>query len=226
MTNENLNTKVSNSGKSSNNGNNKPFYRKDNSKNHVRKNEKIRAREVRVIDNDGKQLGILPINEAIILARSRGLDLIEISPNAQPPVCKILNFGKFQYDESKKNKQSSKSQTTKIKEIKLRIGIDQNDYNTKIRHAIEFLEKGFKLKITLMFRGRELSRTEFGFEVIQRFISDLKVYGSVDFEPKLFGKMISVTISPLSAQKKLAQAQQKKEAQPVKVLNASELLKL
>ncbi|MDE6432375.1 MAG: translation initiation factor IF-3, partial [Opitutales bacterium] len=174
----------------------------------------------------GSQLGIMETGAAVMLAKSKGLDLIEISPNAQPPVCKILDFGKFQYDESKKNKQSGKSQVTKVKEIKLRVGVDQNDYNTKIRHAIEFLTKGYKLKVTLMFRGRELARTEFGFEVMKRFIKDLSEYGTSDCEPKLFGKMISVTVSPLSAQKRSIQAQQKKEAQPIKILNASELLEL
>lgn len=204
----------------------RPFYKKNTSKNYTRKNERIRAREVRVIDNDGSQLGIMATEVAVKLAKNKGLDLIEISPNAQPPVCKILDFGKFQYDESKKSKQSSKSQISKVKEIKLRVGIDQNDYNTKIRHAAEFLDKGYKLKISLMFRGRELARTEFGFEVVKKFVSDLGEHGTLDCEPKLFGKMISTSISPLSTQKRNAQAQQKKETQPIKILNASELLEL
>ena len=224
MANENFSQRPS----GGNNGNfDKPFFRKSSQKNYIRKNKKIRAFEVRVIDSDGTQLGIMPTNEAIILAKNKGLDLIEISPNAQPPVCKILDFGKFQYDESKKNKQSSKSQASKIKEIKLRVGIDQNDYNTKVRHAVEFLDKGHKLKVSLMFRGRELARTEFGFEVIKRFVSDLSEHGSVDYEPKFFGKMITTSVSPLSAQKRNIQAQQqKKESQPIKILDAGELLKL
>ncbi len=224
MTNENFNQKTFTK---NNISDRKPFYRKDNSKHYVRKNEKIRAKEVRVIDNDGTQLGIIDTSSAIALAKSKGLDLIEISPNAQPPVCKILNFGKFQYDKSKKNKQSAKSSSAKIKEIKLRAGIDQNDYNTKIRHSIEFLDKGYKLKLTLMFRGRELAHTEFGFDVIKRFVNDLREHGIPDCEPKLLGKMISATISPLSAQKRMLQSQQqKKETQQVKILDASELLKL
>lgn len=205
-----------------NNTGNKPYYRKDGGKNYIRKNEKIRAQEVRVIDHDGKQLGVMTTSSAILLAKNKGLDLIEISPNTQPPVCKILDFGKFKYDESKKDKQNTKSQSTKIKEIKLRMTTDQNDYKTKIRHAIDFLGKGNKLKISLMFRGRELAHSELGFDVIKRFITDLNEYGTVDSEPKLFGKIISTTISPLSTQKKPTQ----KSTQSVKILDASELLKL
>jgi translation initiation factor IF-3 len=193
----------------------------------VRKNDRIRAKEVRVIGSNGEQLGIMTTGSAVALAKSKGLDLVEISPNAQPPVCKILDFGKFRYDECKKNKQGSKSQLSKIKEVKLRVAIDQNDYSIKIRHSIEFLEKGFKLKISLMFRGRELTHSEMGFDLVKRFVNDLCDYGTLDAEPKLFGKIISTTMSPLSAQRKLAQVQvHKKVAQPAKILDVSELLKL
>jgi translation initiation factor IF-3 len=164
-------------------------------------------------------------NDAVALAKSKGLDLVEISPNAQPPVCKILNFGKYKYDECKKNKQNVKAPSSKIKEIKLRVAIDQNDYNTKIRHSVEFLEKGFKLKISLMFRGRELAHSEMGFDLVRQFANDLCEYGILDSEPKSFGKIVSTTMSPLSAQKKLTQPN-KKTTQPAKILDASELLKL
>jgi translation initiation factor IF-3 len=120
----------------------KPSFRRDGGKNYRRKNDKIRAKEVRVIGHDGEQLGIMSAGDAIALARNKGLDLVEISPNAQPPVCKILDLGKYKYDECKRSKQSAKVPSSKIKEVKLRVAIDQNDYNTKIRHSIEFLEKG------------------------------------------------------------------------------------
>ncbi|MDR0680073.1 MAG: translation initiation factor IF-3, partial [Puniceicoccales bacterium] len=211
-------------GRSQGNGS-KPYARKDGRKNFVRKNDRIRATEVRVIDYNGEQLGVMQTSSAVALAKSKGLDLIEISPNTQPPVCKILDFGKYKYDEGKKNKQSTKTQSSKIKEVKLRVAIDQNDYDTKMRHSIEFLEKGFKLKISLMFRGRELAHSEMGFDLVKRFANDLCEHGVLDVEPKLFGKIISATMSPLSAQKKLAQVH-KRVAQPTKILDASELLKL
>jgi translation initiation factor IF-3 len=206
-------------------GGGKPYYRRDSGKNYTRKNDKIRAREVRVIDSNGEQLGIMQTVDAVALAKNKGLDLIEISPNTQPPVCKILDFGKYKYEESKKNKQSTKSPSSKIKEIKLRVSIDQNDYGVKIRRASEFLEKGFKLKISLMFRGRELAHSEIGFDLIKRFIGDLSECGTFDSEPKLFGKAISTTMSPVPAQRRATQSA-KKIAQPVKILDVSELLKL
>jgi translation initiation factor IF-3 len=164
-------------------------------------------------------------SDAVALAKSKGLDLVEISPGAQPPVCKILDFGKYKYDECKRNKQNVKAPSSKIKEIKLRIAIDPNDYNTKMRHSIEFLEKGFKLKISLMFRGRELAHSEMGFDLVKQFANDLRDYGVLDSEPKSFGKIVSTTMSPLSAQKKLAQTN-KKTANPANILDASELLRL
>lgn len=200
---------------------------KDNGKSFIRKNEKIRAKEVRVIDSDGQQLGILPTSEAVLMAKRQGLDLIEISPNANPPVCKILDFGKYKYEESKKNKNSPKQNTVKVKEIKLRVAIDTNDYQIKLKHASEFLEEGNKVKLSLMFRGRELAHPEFGFDLIKRFVDDIKTYGQLDSEPKLFGKAISAVLSPYS---KKQQPQKNVAAQPkttfAKILDASDLLKL
>jgi translation initiation factor IF-3 len=203
----------------------KSYFRRDGGKNYTRKNDRIRAREVRVIDFNGEQLGIMQTADAVALAKSKGLDLIEISPNAQPPVCKILDFGKYKYDESKKNKRGSKSPSSKIKEVKLHVAIDQNDYNVKLKRSAEFLEKGFKLKVSLMFRGRELAHSEIGFDVMGRFLGDLSEYGTVDSEPKLFGKVMSTTVSPVPEQRRAAQSQ-RKAIQSTKVLDVSELLKL
>ncbi|MDR1595718.1 MAG: translation initiation factor IF-3 [Puniceicoccales bacterium] len=193
-------------------------------KNFIRKNDKIKAKEVRVIGSDGQQLGIMPTFEAVAIAKKQNLDLVEISPNGNPPVCKILDFGKYKYDESKKNKGVPKQASARTKEVKLRVAIDANDYNTKMRHAIEFLEHGNKLKLSLMFRGREMSHTELGFELVKKFANEIRAYGTLDSEPKLFGKMISVTLSPVKKQCRAESCQQTTTF--AKVLDASELLKL
>ncbi|MDR2778829.1 MAG: translation initiation factor IF-3 [Puniceicoccales bacterium] len=195
-------------------------------KSFIRKNEKIRAKVVRVIGSDGQQLGIMQVAEAISIAKGKGLDLVEISPNVNPPICKILDFGKFKYNE-KKNKSSSKQVSTKIKEVKLHVAIESNDYKTKMRHAIEFLEHGNKLKLSLMFRGRELTHPELGFDLVRKFIGDIKPYGILDCEPKLFGKIISVTLSPCAKKGLKSAGESKQQPSTVpKILDSSELLKL
>lgn len=166
-----------------------------------RRNERIRAREVRVIGPDGKQVGIMLTPEAIRLARQMELDLVEVSPNAEPPVCRILNYGKFIYEESKKQK-DSKATTAKIKEVKFRTRIEQHDYLTKTRRAEQFLYKGTKIKITLSFRGREMEHTELGFEVVKRAIADLSGVATPDHEPRLNGRNINLIMSPLPQNKR------------------------
>jgi translation initiation factor IF-3 len=205
-----------------------PFEKKFGNSGRVftRKNEKIRAKEVRVIDSSGQQLGIMQTFEAVSIAKRQGLDLVEISPNAIPPVCKILDFGKYKYDESKKNKSIPKQASAKIKEIKLRIAIDSNDYNIKLKHAIEFLEHGNKLKLSLMFRGREMAHTDLGFDLVKKFANDVRQCGALDSEPKLFGKMISVTVSPCARKQPRPAAEHSNSTGISKVLDASELLKL
>ena len=204
---------------------NKQRHRSGGGQDYIRKNERIRAREVRVIDDAGQQLGVMSTQDAVKLAKSRGLDLVEISPNAMPPVCKILSFGKFKYDESKKQKSVAKTPASKVKEIKLRAMIDTNDYETKLRHAIEFLGDGNRVKLTLQFKGRELANTSFGFDVVKRFIRDLSEYGAEDGEPKLIGKSIIVIVTPVSGSRKTGQ-QQQDEGHDLKILQAADLLKL
>ena len=134
----------------------------------VRVNGKIRAREVRVIGFDGKQLGILQLGEALNLARASGVDLVEIAPNATPPVCRVVDFGKFRYEQAKRDKESKKHQhATKVKEVQLSPKIDPHDLAVKIEHAVGFLCEDMKVKVTLKFRGREMAHTEFGFQVVQ-----------------------------------------------------------
>jgi len=177
----------------------------------VRVNGKIRAREVRVIGLDGNQLGILPLGDAINLARASGVDLVEIAPNATPPVCRVVDFGKFRYEQAKRDKESKKHQhATKVKEVQLSPKIDPHDLAVKIEHAIGFLCEDMKVKITLKFRGREMAHTEYGFQVVRKFLTEIAPFGHRDFEPKLIGRGINVMITPLPRNKR---AKHPKEAE-------------
>lgn len=173
--------------------NNKRFNK---NRNYIRKNDKIRAREVRVIGPDGDMLGLMPPEEALKIAKSHGLDLVEVASNAQPPVCRILEFGKYKYELSK-NKKNKEKTAKRVKEAKFRPRIEAHDYMTKIRRSEKFLHQGNKLKITLMFRGREMEHIDVGMKVVRRAIDDLSAVGRPDDEPKLSGRFIMVNLSPL-----------------------------
>ena len=161
-------------------------------------NHKIFSREVQVISSDGKNLGILPTKEAIHLAEQEGLDLIEISPNAKPPVCKIIDMGKYKYDLQKKaNKAKKKQKIINLKEIKLRPVTETHDYNFKIKNAQRFLEKGDKVKFTVRFKGREMQHSHLGNELMERIINDTIKVGKVEVHPKFDGKQIIMIIQPL-----------------------------
>jgi translation initiation factor IF-3 len=169
----------------------------------VRVNGKIRAREVRVIGVDGKQLGIISLGDALNLARTHGVDLVEIAANANPPVCRLVDFGKYRYEQAKRDKESRKHQhANKVKEVQLSPKIDPHDLGVKIQHAIDFLCEDMKVKVTLKFRGREMAHTEVGFVVIKKFLSEITPYGHPDFEPKLIGRGINAMISPLPRNKR------------------------
>jgi translation initiation factor IF-3 len=169
----------------------------------VRVNGKIRAREVRVIGVDGNQLGVLPLTDAINLARHHAVDLVEIAATANPPVCRLVDFGKYRYEIAKKEKESKKHQHASIvKEVQLSPRIDPHDLGIKLMHAINFLCEDMKVKIALKFRGRENAHTEVGFEVIKKFMADIAPYGQPDFQPKLVGKAINLMISPLPRNKR------------------------
>jgi translation initiation factor IF-3 len=169
----------------------------------VRVNGKIRAREVRVVGIDGKQYGVLPLGDALNLARASGVDLVEVAPSAVPPVCRVVDFGKYRYEQSKRDKESKKHQhANKVKEVQLSPKIDPHDLGVKIQHAVDFLCEDMKVKINLKFRGREMAHTEFGFQVVQKFIEEIGPYGHVDFQPKLAGRNITVMISPLPRNKR------------------------
>lgn len=154
-----------------------------------------------ILAANNQQLGVMRLDDAIRRARSMGLDLVEIAPNAQPPVCRIVDFGKFRYDLSKQEK-DKKQTTTKVKEVKFRVNIDEHDYITKVRHAEDFLDKGNKVKVHLQFRGREMAHQELGMQVVQRVRLDLAGMAHVDMEPKLVGRAIGMTLSPLPAGKR------------------------
>jgi len=175
--------------------------RNHNNSNFIRRNDRIRAREIRLIGPSGSQIGIVSRDEGLALAKQAGLDLVEISANARPPVCRILDFGKYMYELSKKQK-DNKSSTSRVKEVKFRVRIEQHDYMTKLRRAEAFLFKGSKLKLSLMFRGREMEHRELGFDVIKRAIEDLVHVGVADAPPRMAGRNLGTTMSPLAENKR------------------------
>jgi translation initiation factor IF-3 len=163
----------------------------------IRANEQIRVPEIRVIGADGNQLGVLSTQQALQMAQELGLDLVEISPTSRPPVCRIMDFGKFKYEQSKKQKQSKKKQHTfQVKEVKFRPKTEEHDYQFKRRHAEEFLEKHFKVKITVMFRGREMDHREMGYRILDRLVKDLEPFGTVDRQPEFEGRLMVMYLAP------------------------------
>ena len=167
----------------------------------IRRNQRIRASEVRVIGPEGDQLGLMSSGEAYQLAQRAGLDLVEVAAQARPPVCRIMDFGKYVYEQQKKSKES-KATGSKVKEVKFRVRIEQHDFLTKLRHAEEFLDKGNKVKLTLFFRGREMAHQDLGYDTIRRAIKDLDHIGTADNEPRLMGRNIIVMMSPLPVNKR------------------------
>jgi translation initiation factor IF-3 len=167
----------------------------------IRRNHRIKAEQIRVISPEGKQLGVLPTGKALQLAQQFDLDLVEVAPNVSPPVCRIMDFGKYMYEESKKHSHA-KTTASKIKEIEFSVRIEHNDFLTKLRHAEEFLDHGNKVKLRLKFRGREMARTEMGFEVIKRALTELANMGHPDGSPKLTGRNIYVMLSALPVNKR------------------------
>lgn len=195
----------------------RPFPPRQSAYSGPRVNGKIRAREVRVINSEGKQIGVYSLNEALSLARSQGLDLVEIAPTAIPPVCRVVDFGKFRYEQSKKDKESKKHQhANRVKEIQLSPKIDPHDLGVKLGHATEFLCEDMKVKVALRFKGREMAHTDIGFQVVNKFLNDVSPYGQPDAEPKLLGRNINVMISPLPRNKRAKSPRELAESgQPV-----------
>jgi len=163
----------------------------------VNVNRQIRASEVRVIDPDGKQVGVMPLEEALKMAEDYRLDLVEVAPNANPPVCRIMDYGKYKYQQSKKSQEARKKQTyIQVKEVKMRPKTDEHDLQFKIRHIKRFLSQKNKAKVTVVFRGREISYTEPGLQVLQRVIDEVGDLGVVEQPPKLEGRNMVMILAP------------------------------
>ncbi len=162
-----------------------------------RVNDEIKAKEVRLIDTDGTQLGIVKTKDALEIAQKKNLDLVNVAPTAKPPVCRIMDFGKYQYEKSKREKEARKKQkSVSLKEIKVRPNIEDNDFYTKAKNGRKFLEKGDKVKVTVMFRGREITHTENGKEICERMAQELADYAVVERKPKLEGRNMIMILAP------------------------------
>ena len=173
----------------------------------TRTNQRIRVPEVFLIGPGGEQIGVVATYEAQNQARAAGLDLVEISPMARPPVCRIMDYGKFLYDKSKKEKQNRRNASaTRVKEIQLHPSVGDHDYEVKMRHLVEFLEDGHRVKVSLFFRGRENAHKELGFALMNRVLADVREIGIVEQAPKLLGKNILMVIMPNPKAKQAAKA--------------------
>ncbi|MEC8928925.1 MAG: translation initiation factor IF-3 [Verrucomicrobiota bacterium] len=180
----------------------------------TRVNGRIRAREVRVVGSDGKQVGIMPTGKAIDLARKHNLDLVEISPKANPPVCQIVEYGRYKYEKAKKDKETKKTQLiNKVKEIQLRPNIDPHDFKFKLDHAIDFLCADMKVKLFLRFRGREMAHKEIGYQTVEKFIHDVADFAVADTKPNMVGRRITVMLNPLPKQKRAANPREAERSQ-------------
>ncbi len=178
------------------------FYRevKFISRDH-RINENIRVKEIRVVDDDGKQLGVLPTREAFKLAEEKQLDLVEIAPQAKPPVCRIMDYGKFKFEQSKREKEARKNQRIiNVKEVKLRPNIDDHDFEVKAKNAIRFLKDGDKVKLTIMFRGRQIVHPDLGKNLLLRMAEQVTDLANVERQPKLEGKNMIMILAPKQQQ--------------------------
>lgn len=166
--------------------------------NELRLNDEITGREVRLIDQDGEQAGVVPLVQARQMAAEAELDLVEISPNAKPPVCRIMDYGKFRFDQAKKQQEARKKQKQiQVKEVKFRPGTDEGDYQVKLRNLIRFLTEGDKAKVTLRFRGREMAHQDLGMNLLKRVETDLAPHGAVEQRPRMEGRQMVMTIAPI-----------------------------
>jgi len=194
-----------------------PPLDKRSAKSFIRTNERIRAREVRVIDENGEQLGVMAPFEALKMARERSLDLVEISPNATPPVCKIQDYGKYLYEKDKSDRAARKKQKViVIKEVKFSVTVDEHDYQTKKNQAVRFLGDGDKVKASLRFKGRQMAHRDLGYKIINRLIMDIGEAGTVEFMPRMEGTTLHAIIAPT----KKAEVQEKPVGAPAPVAAA------
>ena len=163
----------------------------------ARRNEEIAAPRVRVIGEEGEQIGIMPTNQAVARAKESGMDLVEVAPQAEPPVCRVMDFGKYIFELNKKAQTSrKKTKQIQLKEVKFRPGTDEGDYNVKLKHLIRFLTNGDKAKVTLRFRGREMAHQELGLQLLQRVEKDLEEHGIMEQRPSLEGRQMVMVLAP------------------------------
>ena len=163
-------------------------------------NEEIRDREVRVVDQNGEQLGVMSSRDALALAEERQLDLVKIAPQARPPVCKLMDYGKYRFEQSKKEREFRKNQKViTVKEVRLSATIEDHDIDVKFKNAVKFLKEGNKVKVTIRFRGRQITHSEIGRQVMTEFADRIKEYGTVDKAPQIEGRNMSMFISPRNA---------------------------
>ena len=183
----------------------------------IRTNERIRAREIRVIGDEGEQIGIMPPFEALKKAREQNLDLVEISPSAVPPVCRIMDYGKFLYQQEKKEREAKKHQKViTVKEVKFRINVDDHDYETKKNHVLRFLDEGDKVKATIFFRGREMTRTSLGRQILERLIKDVEPHSIVEFRPRQEGNTLHAILAPKKTEKEREKERERAEKDKAK----------
>ncbi|MGD8390370.1 MAG: translation initiation factor IF-3 [Desulfobacterales bacterium] len=172
-------------------------FQKPRQKNKTNINQRIRAKEVRLIDPDGNQVGIIPTKEALVAAADVGLDLVEVSPNANPPVCKIMDYGRYKYEQTKKQHEAKKKQSTfQIKEIKVRPKTGEHDLQVKISHIKKFIGKKDKVKVSVIFRGREITLSELGRAVLQKILDETEDIATVEQEPKFEGRILVMVLAP------------------------------
>src|ERR1700709_1639804 len=192
-----------------------PPIDKRSAKSFIRTNDRIRAKEIRVIDDQGEQLGIMQPFEALKIARERGLDLVEVSPTAQPPVCRIQDYGKFLYEKDKSDRAARKKQKViVVKEVKFSVTVDEHDYQTKKNQAVRFLGEGDKVKASLRFRGRQMAHRELGYAIINKLINDIGEAGIVEFMPRMEGTTLHAIIAP-AKKAEIQQPAAPKKAAPV-----------
>jgi translation initiation factor IF-3 len=178
----------------------------------TRVNERIRIREVRLIDEQGEQVGIIPTFEALQMARDRGLDLVEVAPNAMPPVCRLMDYGKFRYEQSRKERESRRNQhVVELKEVRIRPKIDDHDLETKGRQAAKFLDAGDKVKLTVLFRGREMAHPDIGKGLLDQLADQLRPHGTVEQAPRMEGRTMIMFMAPLKAKASTADKDRDKE---------------
>lgn len=160
-------------------------------------NRAIRAREVRVVDDEGEQLGVMDLETALSAAEDRGLDLVEVSPNADPPVCRVMDYGKYKYQQSKRAAEAKKKQAkVEVKEVKMRPKTEEHDFQFKLKNARRFLEAGNKVKFTIMFRGREVTHPEFGRKLLERLVEEVADIAQAESRPSMSGRFMSMVVGP------------------------------